>query len=76
MAKPTELTSVSAVPFIFGAAFCATRVENKGESAITTRPQKIRKVRKAGNEKDMVKGRSKQQTPEDASAITAIFFAP
>ena len=39
MEKPIQFTMVNAVPFNFGMAFCATRVENKGESAMTTIPQ-------------------------------------
>ena len=42
MAKPIELTIVKAVPLNSDSALLATRVENKGESATTTIPQKIR----------------------------------
>lgn len=47
MAKPTQFIMVSAVPFISVDAFCATRVENNGESAMTTIPQKMRKATKS-----------------------------
>ena len=40
MEKPIQLTIVSEVPLASSATFCATRVENNGESAITTNPQK------------------------------------
>lgn len=42
--KPIQVTIVNAVPFICTGTFCATKVENSGESAITTNPQKIRKT--------------------------------
>ena len=44
--NPIQVTMVSAVPFDVGGALCATRLENIGESAITTNPQKIRKPTK------------------------------
>lgn len=37
-----QLTMVSEVPLDCGGALCATKVENKGESAITTMPQHTR----------------------------------
>ena len=42
--KPIQLTMVNAVPLNSAGALFATKVENKGESAITTKPQKIRKT--------------------------------
>ena len=42
MANPMQLTIVKAVPFISASAFCATKVEKRGESAMTTNPQKMR----------------------------------
>ena len=44
IAKPIQFTIVKAVPLFFEGAFFATNVENSGESAITTIPQKIRKI--------------------------------
>jgi len=44
--NPMQFTIVKAVPLISGSAFCATRVENIGESAITTVPQNNKKKRK------------------------------
>jgi hypothetical protein len=38
--NPIQFTMVKAVPFSFVGAFCATKVEKRGESAITTNPQK------------------------------------
>ena len=39
MANPIQFTMVNELPLIALGAFCATRVENKGESAITENPQ-------------------------------------
>lgn len=44
MVKPMEFTMVSAVPFVSAEALWATNVENKGESPMTTNPQKAKKV--------------------------------
>jgi len=41
IAKPIQLTIVKAVPLFSAGAFFATSVENNGESAMTTNPQKI-----------------------------------
>ena len=53
MANPIQFTMVNAVPLYFGMAFCATNVENKGESAITTIPQKIKKLSKIQDERNL-----------------------
>lgn len=50
--NPMQFTIVSAVPLNFGMAFCATRVENKGESAMTTMPQNNKKLKKRTSELD------------------------
>ena len=42
--NPMQLTIVKAVPLIFTLAFWATSVEKRGESAMTTNPQKIKKA--------------------------------
>ena len=42
--KPIQFTIVKAVPLLFTGAFLATNVEKSGESAITTIPQKIKKI--------------------------------
>ena len=41
--NPIQVTIVKAVPFDAAGAYWATIVENIGESAITNKPQKIRK---------------------------------
>ena len=45
MEKPIHVTIVIAVPLIDATAFWATIDENRGESAITTNPQKIKNKR-------------------------------
>ena len=45
--KPIQFVMVNKVPLLSDGAFCATKVENKGESAITTIPQKSRNKNKA-----------------------------
>lgn len=42
MLKPIQFTMVKAVPLELAVAVFATRVENNGESAMTTKPQKIK----------------------------------
>lgn len=44
MENPIQFTIVKEVPLESSAAVCATKVENKGESAITEIPQMNRKV--------------------------------
>ena len=66
---------VSAVPFTSGSAFCATRVENKGESATTMIPQNRRKAIKISTEFILKKrGEARQQIPESANAEIAVFL--
>ena len=77
IAKPIQFTMVSEVPLVLSGAFCATSVENKGESAITTHPQKKRKQSKpATGAFTNISGESKQQEPDKNKQIDAIFFAP
>lgn len=72
-----QLTIVNAVPLISASAFWATKVENKGESAITTIPQKSKKpINKTEEDKPNTKGESRQQIPEHNSAIKAVHLAP
>ena len=77
MENPVQLTMVSEVPLNSSATFCATNVENKGESAITTNPQKNKKASSKGadvvNKKN---GDSRQHKQDRNKAIVAIFFAP
>ena len=77
MEKPIQLTIVSEVPLASSATFCATRVENNGESAITTNPQKNKNAMSSGvallSKKN---GDSKQQQQDKHKAMVAILFAP
>ncbi len=67
--NPTELTMVKAVPFISAGAFFATIVEKRGESAMTTMPQKIIKPIKIwASEFARKNGEAKQQIPENNKA--------
>lgn len=77
MAKPIQLTMVNAVPLSSGMAFWATKVENKGESAITTIPQNTKKTKKSSRfpvKKTM--GSKRQQHPESKRAVRAVFLVP
>ncbi len=75
--KPIQFTMVSAVPLSFSGAFCATKVENNGESAMTTMPQKRRKrTSSVSFSTRKMKGATKQQQQESNSAKKAIFFVP
>lgn len=77
MENPTQFTMVRAVPLEFGGAFLATRVENKGESATTIHPQKIRNIISTSFEAVRnIKGESRQQSPEKKSASPAVFLVP
>jgi hypothetical protein len=75
--KPKQLTMVKAVPLSFTGAFCATNVENSGESAITTIPQKIRKaINRYELEIRKARGTSKQHKQDNKRKRNAIFFTP
>lgn len=68
-----QLTMVSAVPFSSTGAFCATNVENKGESAITTIPQKRRKeINTIPDSRENISGEIRQHRHDKNSAIDAI----
>ena len=72
-----QLTMVSAVPFVSDAALLATKVENIGESAITTIPQKKRKImNKMALGVDIINGEIRQHNPDKESATVAVFLAP
>ena len=71
-----QVTMVMAVPLIWAGTFCATRVENKGESAITTNPQKIRKMKNGIKARSKANGDTAQQQPDKKRAAKAIFLAP
>ena len=75
IANPIQFTIVKAVPLYFGIAFCATNVENKGESAMTTIPQKIKKLSSMNSEfTKRIKGDIKQQRHDNSKAVNATFL--
>lgn len=77
IAKPTQLTMVRAVPLELAGAFLATRVENKGESATTINPQKIRKeISPSFDAVKNITGDRRQQKPEKKRASPAVFLVP
>ena len=77
IANPIELTMVSAVPLDSPAAFLATSVENKGESATTINPQKIKKATSTSPDPwKNISGESRQHNPDRKSAVAAVLFAP
>ena len=72
MAKPIQVTIVRAVPFRSGSARCATRVEKRGESATTVKPQRRSRARKSGSgSRGKKSGTTRQQRPETASNQSA-----
>lgn len=77
MAKPIEFTIVRAVPLDAAGALFATNVENRGESATTVRPQKIRNATsKMFEPARKISGDSKQQKPERKRAVPAVLLVP
>jgi hypothetical protein len=77
MENPMPFTIVNAVPFTFGSQFCATRVENSGESATTVAPQKsIRNIKIHGFGIVKNNGESKQHKPDVNRAADAIVREP
>ena len=77
IAKPIQVTIVRDVPLVFSGAFCAINVENRGESAITTIPQKNRNAMK--RKVTFVfksTGDSRQQMHDRHKEMAAIFLAP
>ena len=75
--NPIQFMIVSAEPLDSSAAFWATSVENSGESAITTNPQKKRKtINVRGEAIERKKGERIQHNPESARARVATFFGP
>jgi hypothetical protein len=50
--------------------------ENMGESAITTSPQKIRKIINGTTGSKNAHGENRQQHPDKDRDIKAVFFAP
>ena len=77
MANPMQFTIVSAVPLSSGAVFCATKVENKGESATTHIPQKMRNpIQVYSALSANTAGTIKQQIPDNNKANIATRFVP
>lgn len=72
-----QFTIVRNVPLDSPGTLCATSVENIGESAATTNPQKIRKAIKSQTELlNKIKGENMQHAHDRDRATAAIFFAP
>ena len=77
MAKPIPFTIVNAVPRVEGLADLATSVENMGESAITTSPQKSRNIRnKISDPKLNAKGDARHQQADSSKAVNAVLRGP
>ena len=77
MENPMQFTMVREDPFISSRAFCATNVENKGESAMTTIPQKKRNAISTDAEGLNKKtGESRQHRQDKNNEIMAILFVP
>ena len=75
--KPMQFTIVIAVPLSVSGAFCAIKVENSGESAITTIPQKSKKSTKIVSFATRKKsGAIKQQIQESKSIEKAVLLVP
>ena len=75
--NPIQFTIVKDVPIVSPGALRATRVENMGESAITTSPQNIRKVTRTITELlNKISGEIIQQMKDKNNAAVATFFAP
>ncbi len=75
--KPIQLTMVSAVPFTSESALCATNVENKGESAMTTIPQIDKNISRMTIEDcNNMKGERTQLIPDINKELEAMFFSP
>ena len=77
MENPIQFTIVNAVPFNSGGAFWATKVEKRGESAITTKPQNIKKrINKPSFAQKEINGEIKQHKPDKSRNIDAVFLVP
>ena len=69
------LTMVNAVPFCVSGAFCATKVANIGESAMTIIAQNPKKIKKKISDELLIKnGETKQHAQEAAKVTMASFF--
>lgn len=77
IANPIQFTIVSAVALDSAGAFCATSVENNGESATTAIPQISKNPIKTGSDaKAKTKGESKQQQQDISNENLATCFSP
>ena len=75
--NPMLFTIVSAVPLVSFSELFATNVENNGESAITTMPQKSRKpINTKLESHKKIKGEKMQHMQDKNNAIAAVFFVP
>ena len=77
MEKPMQLTMVNDVPLDCSGAFLAIKVENKGESATTVIPQKIKnEIRTKPEAAINIRGERIQQRQDKNKEIVAILFTP
>ena len=77
MAKPMLFTMVRAVPRTSGVVRWATRVEKRGESAITTSPQKNKKaISNVSDSLNRNRGEVTQHKQDNNKNRVANFFAP
>ena len=74
--NPMQLTSVRADPLFSTGTDPATKVENCGESMMTTIPQKKRKAKTKEGAKRKMTGEIKQQIPEAHNAMKATLKLP
>ena len=75
--KPMQFTIVIDVPLVSFGAFCATNVENKGESAITTNPQNNKKhITRVMESLESNKGEIRQQIQEENNIKPASLNVP
>jgi len=75
--NPIQFTIVKAVPLDSGKALLATKVENRGESAITTIPQKKRNPIMMTEESiKNISGDIIQHRHDKSNAMEAVFFVP
>jgi hypothetical protein len=75
--NPMQLTMVRDVPLVLSSASAATRVENIGESAMTTIPQNEKNNSIcSGCPADSTSGERRQQHPEANSAHLAVLPGP
>ena len=74
--NPMQFTMVSADPLDSCGAFCATKVENIGESAITTNPQNDRNIiTMVVDPLNINNGETRQHAHDKNNATAAILFA-